>query len=316
MDKNAQISELFRTVSALQPAELAAFLAVAQFGGFRVAARKSGLSSSAISHSVASLETRLKVQLFHRTTRYVSLTDAGQILFSRLSPVLLSIADTIQDIGDFATSPTGLLRINADLTAAEQVLKPLVLDFLHAYPEMQVEIVCEKQLIDIAEGGFDCGIRTAELVPIDMVSVPIGLEQQHIVVGAPSYLEKFPPLLSPSDLSQHRCIQLRITSAIPYRWEFELRGESIIVETKGGLTLDNSRLILTAAIGGYGLGYVTKWAAGPSLASGQLVQVLHEWTPPYPGLCLYYPKHRYMSHGMRAFIAFSREIVWNNAKLS
>lgn len=316
MDKDIQISEIFRTVAALQPAELAAFLAVAQFGGFRVAARKSGLSSSAISHAVASLETRLKVQLFHRTTRHVSLTDAGQTLFSRLSPVFLNIADAIQDIGDFATCPTGLLRINADITAAEQVLKPLVLDFLHTYPEMQVEIICEKRLIDIAEGGFDCGIRTAELVPMDMVSVPIGLEQQHIVVGAPGYLEKSPPVLSPSDLSLHKCIQLRMTSAVPYRWEFELRGESIVVETKGGLTLDNSRLILTAAIEGYGLGYVTKWAAGPALASGQLVQLLHDWTPPYPGLCLYYPKHRYMSHGMRAFIAFSREIIRKNAQLS
>ncbi|CAM3593200.1 LysR family transcriptional regulator [Halomonas sp. FME1] len=309
MDTYPHTSEIFRTVSALPPAELAAFLAVAQYGGFRAAARESGLSSSALSHAVAGLEARLKVQLFHRTTRHVSLTAAGQTLFTRLTPVLADIADAIRDLSDYATRPNGLLRINADGIAAEQILKPLVLNFMRAYPDMHVEILCEKRLVDLAEDGFDCGIRTAELVPNDMVAVPIGPEQQHIVVGAPSYLNNAPPIYSPADLAQHRCIQLRMPTGVFYRWEFESHGKAIVVETKGGLILDNSRLILSAAIEGYGLGYVTKWAAEAALASSQIAQVLTDWTPPYPGLCLYYPKHRHMSTGMQAFVAFSRSIA-------
>jgi DNA-binding transcriptional LysR family regulator len=308
MDKIAQTNETFRTVSALPPAELAAFLAVAEYGGFRVAARKTGLSPSALSHGVASLEGRLRVQLFRRTTRNVSLTEAGQAFFVRLAPAVAEIADAVVELGDYSTRPTGLVRINSDATAAEQVLEPLILAFMTAYPEMRVEIVSERRLVDIAEDGFDCGIRTAALVPSDMVAIPIGAMQQHIVVGAPGYLAGAPPLKSPADLSKHQCIQLRMPTGVPYRWEFQSRGESVTVETHGPLLLDNSRLILTASIAGFGLGYITRWMAGPALDSGRLTTVLPDWTPAYPGLCLYYPKHRHMSIGMRAFVSFARRL--------
>jgi DNA-binding transcriptional LysR family regulator len=308
MDTDAQSHESFRTVSALPPAELAAFLAVAQYGGFRIAGRKSGLSSSALSHAVASLETRLTVQLFRRTTRSVSLTEAGQVFFERLAPAMTEIAKAINELGDYALRPSGLLRINADATAAEQVLEPLILDFMKAYPDIRVEIASERRLVDIAEDGFDCGIRTAALVPSEMVAVPIGPMQQHIVVGSPNYLAGAGALKSPADLGRHQCIQLRMPSGLPYRWEFQAKGESINVDTRGSLILDNSRLITAAAVAGFGLGYITRWMAGPALAAGTLQEVLTDWTPAYPGLCLYYPKHRHMSVGMRAFLAFARSL--------
>ncbi len=308
MDEIAQTDALFRTVSALPPGELAAFLAVAQYGGFRSAGRKTGLSPSALSHAVASLETRLTVQLFRRTTRSVSLTEAGQQFFERLAPAVAEIAKAVGELGDYALRPTGLLRINADATAAEQVLEPLILRFMKTYPDMRVEIVSERRLVDIAEDGFDCGIRTEALVPSDMVAVPIGPMQQHIVVGAPAYLAGSAPLKSPADLARHRCIQLRMPSGLPYRWEFQAKGENLIVETNGALVLDNSRLIMAAAIAGFGLAYITRWMAGPALAAGTLQAVLTDWTPAYPGLCLYYPKHRHISVGMRAFLDFARRL--------
>lgn len=307
MDTHEQHAEIFRTVGALSPAELAAFLAVAQFGGFRAAARRCDLSPSALSHSVASLENRLNVQLFHRSTRNVSLTDAGQRFFARLGPALDEIAKAADELSDFNARPSGTLRINADATAAEQVLGPLVLKFMAAFPEVQVEVVSEGRLVDIAEQGFDCGIRPCEIVPDDMIAVPVGPMQQHVVVAAPSYLERAPSLRSPADLHGHRCVQLRMPSGGLYRWEFERRGEALAIETKGGLVLDNSRLILAAAIEGYGLAYLTKWMASPALDKGLLVQVLNDWTPPYPGLCLYYPRHRHLSASMRAFVSFLRE---------
>ncbi|WEZ85713.1 LysR family transcriptional regulator (plasmid) [Rhizobium sp. 32-5/1] len=307
MDTNEQHAEVFRTASALSPAELTAFVAVAQFGGFRAAARRSNLSPSALSHSVANLETRLNVQLFHRSTRNVSLTDAGQRFFARLGPALDEIAKATEELGDFNTTPSGKIRINADATAAEQVLRPLLLKFMAAFPDVHVEIVSERRLVDIAEHGFDCGIRSSEIVSEDMIAVPIGAMQQHVVVAAPSYLDGLPALRSPAVLSEHRCIQLRMPNGRLYRWEFEHRGEAIVVETKGGLVLDNSRLILAAAMDGYGFGYLTRWMVGPAIDAGLLVQVLQEWTPPYPGLCLYYPRHRHLSASMRAFVAYLRD---------
>ncbi|RAS01374.1 LysR family transcriptional regulator [Ensifer adhaerens] len=307
MDTAEQYGEIFRTVSALSPAELAAFVAVAQFGGFRAAARRCDLSPSALSHSVANLENRLNAQLFHRSTRNVSLTDAGQRFFARLGPALDEIAKAADELSDFSSRPSGTLRINADATAAEQVLGPLVLKFMASFPDVQVEVVSERRLVDIAENGFDCGIRSSEIVSDDMIAVPIGPMQQHVVVAAPSYLADAPALRSPANLVDHRCIQLRMPSGSLYRWEFERRGEALATETRGGLVLDSSRLILAAAIDGYGLAYLTKWMAGPALDAGILEQVLEEWTPPYPGLSLYYPRHRHLSASMRAFVSFLRE---------
>jgi DNA-binding transcriptional LysR family regulator len=307
MDKPAQHAETFRTVGALSPAELAAFAAVAEFGGFRSAARRCGLSPSALSHSVASLENRLNVQLFYRSTRNVSLTDAGRRFFVRLRPALEEIAEAADELGELGDGLSGTLRINSDATTAEQILRPLVLRFMAAFPKVAVEITSERRLVDIAEHGFDCGIRSYETIPQDTVAVPVGPMQQHVVVAAPSYLARSPALNSPADLATHRCIQLRMPGGALYRWEFERRGEPVLVETKGGLVLDNSRLILAAAIDGYGLAYVTKWMATTALEGGALVQVLSDWTPPYPGLHLYYPRHRHLSASMRAFVSFVRE---------
>lgn len=291
----------------MAPAELAAFAAVAEYSGFRAAARRSGLSPSALSHSVASLEARLNVQLFHRSTRNVSLTDAGRRFFARLRPALVEIADAADELGEFNSRPSGTLRINADATAAEQVLAPLVLEFMAAFPEVRVEIVSERRLVDIAEDGFDCGIRSSEIISEDMVAIPVGPMQQHIVVAAPSYVAGRSPLVSPADLKAHRCIQLRMPGGSLYRWEFERRGEALVVETTGNLVLDNSRLILAAAIKGYGLAYVTRWMAYAALEAGALIELLGEWTPPYPGLHLYYPRHRNLSAAMRSFVSFLRD---------
>lgn len=307
MDTTKQNDETFRTTLSLSPAELTAFVAVAQSGGFRAAARRSDLSPSALSHSVANLEARLSIQLFHRSTRNVSLTEAGQRFLSRLGPALQEIEKAVEELGDDSAAPSGAIRINADATAAEQVLRPVLLKFMASFPKVQVEIASERRLVDIAKDGFDCGVRSSEIVSEDMIAIPLGPMQQHVVVAAPSYLEMAPPLRSPADLNDHRCIQLRMPTGRLYRWEFEHRGEAVTVETKGNLILDNTRLILAAALDGYGLGYLTRWMATPAIDAGLLVQVLPEWTPPYPGLCLYYPRHRHLSATMRAFVTYLRE---------
>ena len=296
--------EIIRTVSSLPPGELAAFLAVSEHGGFRAASRMLGQTPSALSHAVAGLERRLKVKLFHRSTRNVSLTEPGRRLAQRLMPALSEIGLAVEELHEQSTSLSGLIRINCDANAAEQVLMPLLTRFMKLQPTMRFEIRSEGRLVDIAEGGYDCGVRAAELVPDEMVAVAIGPDQQHIVVASPAYLDGAPAIKIPSDLSLHQCVQLRMANGSIYRWEFQRRGEDVVVTTPGNLVVDQSRLLLAAALDGIGLAYVTRWMAADALADGKLQQVLDDWTPPYPGLCLYYPRHRHLGSGMRAFLNF------------
>ncbi|MDR7147718.1 DNA-binding transcriptional LysR family regulator [Rhizobium sp. BE258] len=221
-------------------------------------------------------------------------------------PALSEIGLAVEELHEQAASPSGLVRINCDANAADQVLMPLLTRFMKLNPAVRFEIKSEGRLVDIAEGGFDCGVRAAELVPGEMVAIPIGPDQQHIVVASPAYLDGGPTVESPSDLSMHQCIQLRMASGTIYRWEFQRRGEHVVVATTGNLVVDQSRLLLAAALDGCGLAYVTRWMAADALADGRLRQVLSEWTPPYPGLCLYYPRHRHLGTGVRAFLDFLR----------
>jgi DNA-binding transcriptional LysR family regulator len=221
-------------------------------------------------------------------------------------PAIGEIGLAVQELHEQGASPTGLVRINCDANAAEQVLMPLLTRFMKLQPAMRFEIHSEGRLVDIAEGGFDCGVRAAELVPDEMVAIPIGSDQQHIVVASPAYLQDAPAICSPSDLAHHQCVQLRMAGGSIYRWEFQRRGEDVVVATTGNLVVDQSRLLLAAALDGCGLAYVTRWMAEEALADGRLTQVLVDWTPPYPGLCLYYPRHRYLGAGMRALLDFLR----------
>ena len=184
--------------------ELNAVAAVAARRNFRVAARDLGVSTSALSHSIATLEARLGVRLFHRTTRSVSLTIAGESFLARIEPALRAVAEAMEAVNEHRDLPTGLLRINASHVAAEQMLGPIVLKFLQRYPDMRVEIATEAQLVDIAAGGFDGGVRLSEMVPQDMVSIPIGGEQQHVVIGSPLYLTGKRRPLTPADLEHLR----------------------------------------------------------------------------------------------------------------
>lgn len=305
----ARSDEIFRTVGTLPPGELSAFLAVAQHGGFRAAARALGSSPSAISHAVAGLETRVKVQLFLRTTRNVSLTVAGKRFAEELLPAMAQIDRAVTALSELSDRPSGQIRINADPTAAEQVMDTLILPFLAAYPEMEIEIADEKRLVDIAKDGFDCGIRVSDLVAGDMIAVRISPPQHHIVVAAPEYLALNALISSPADLVRHACIQLRMPSGNLYRWEFSRNGETLQIETAGRLVLTNSRLILAAVRAGLGVGYVSRWMATQALAEQRVVQLLPDWTPPYAGLSLYYPRHHHLSAGMRSFVEFARKVV-------
>jgi DNA-binding transcriptional LysR family regulator len=287
--------------------ELNAVVAVAQHRSFRAAAAELGLSPSALSHAISTLEQRMGVRLFNRTTRSVALSEAGERFLSRVRPALREISDAMEVINEFKDKPTGTLRLNSSEGAARLVVMPLVTEFLRRYPEMQVELVTEDRLIDIVAEGFDAGVRLAEAVPQDMVAVPCSPKVSFAVVGAPRYFKGRTSPATPGDLLAHNCIRHRKRSGGYFRWEFEKRGKEVVVDVKGSLALDNDTLMLQAALKGTGLAFVSDWAAAADVAAGRLVRVLEDWTPSYPGLCLYYPGHRHVPAGLKAFIGIIRE---------
>ncbi|MCB8882107.1 LysR family transcriptional regulator [Acidisoma cellulosilytica] len=286
--------------------ELEAVTAVARTGGFRSAAQSLEMSASALSHAVASLEARLGVRLFNRTTRSVALSAAGEQFVADVAPALAAIGSAIETIGERNAEPSGTLRLNTSAGAARMLLVPLILDYIRRYPGMEVEIVTEGALVDVIGQGFDAGIRLAEAVPPDMISIPIQPLLYSAVVGAPSYFEKRNRPTVPSDLLQHTCIRARMASGRLYRWEFERRGENLLIDVPGRLTLDESSLMLEAAIAGAGLAYLSEYAVAAHVAAGRLVKVLEDWIPPYPGLCLYFAGRRHIPAKLRALIDLIR----------
>ena len=288
--------------------ELDAVIAIARRGAFRAAAVELGMSTSALSHAVAGLEARLGVRLFNRTTRSVSLTAAGEQFVAEVAPALTQIRDAMDGVNVHRDTPSGTLRLNTSIGAAQMVLTPLILEFLRRYPEMSVDLVTEGRLIDIVGEGFDAGIRIAESVPRDMIAVPIGGPVRSIIVGSPAYFEGRELPQTPADLLDHQCVRTRMASGALYRWEFERRGETVEIDVKGALTLDERGLMAEAVLAGMGVGYLSEWLVAEDVAAGRLVQALDDWTPSYPGLCLYYPGRRHVPASLRAFVEMVRRL--------
>lgn len=289
--------------------ELNAVVAVASHRSFRAAAAVLGMSPSALSHAVSTLEQRMGVRLFNRTTRSVSLSEAGEQFLARLRPALREISEAMEAVNQFRDTPAGTLRINTSEGAARMILVPIVLEFLRRYPDMQVDLVTEGRFVDIVAEGFDVGIRSAEAVPQDMIAVPCSPGLSYAVFGSPAYFQGRAPPLTPGDLLSHSCIRSRMPSGTLYHWEFEKRGEEIKIDVPGSLTLDNHNLMIEAALSGAGLAYSSEWAVAGHLAAGRLIRVLEDWTPAYPGICVYYSGHRHVPAGLRAFLGVVREVT-------
>ncbi|MDH3000969.1 LysR family transcriptional regulator [Chelonobacter oris] len=288
--------------------ELQIVMAVAQQGGFRAAATALEMSPSALSHAVGQLEAKLGVRLFNRTTRSVTLSAAGQKFIERIKPALAEIEAAMVEAGDANSTLAGTLRINTAERAAQEMLQPVIIEYLRRYPHMQIDLVSDGRLIDIVADGFDAGFRLAEAVPQDMVSIPLGADIQIMSVCSPDYLAKHGRPQTPYDLYQHACIRYRFTSGKLFRWEFEHGGEQILIDAAGPLTLDSPLLMAEAALSGIGIAFVYEGYVRDYLADGRLVQLLGEWTPKYAGLCLYYPRQRHISAGLRAFIDLVKEV--------
>jgi DNA-binding transcriptional LysR family regulator len=273
--------------------DLVSFFAVAREGSFTKAAARLGVSQSALSHTIRTLEENLGVRLLTRTTRSVAATEAGERLLQNVGPRFDEIAGELAALSDLREKPSGTIRITTGEHAAETILWPALSNLLPRYPEVRIELAIDYGLTDIVAERYDAGVRLGEQIAKDMIALRIGADMRMAVVGAPSYFAKMPKPKKPQDLTGHDCINLRLpTRGGVYVWEFEKRGREINVRVEGQLVLSNLGLRVKAALAGVGLAYLPEDQVWKHVADGRLIRVLEDWCPPFAGYHLYYPSRR------------------------
>lgn len=286
-----------------------AVLAVGRRGSFRAAALDLAMSTSALSNTIARLESQLGVRLFNRTTRSVALTDAGRRLIEQITPALGDIREALDAVRAQQGTPAGTLRINTFASAGREIIGPLVLECLRRFPQIRIDLVTEGNLVDIVAEGFDFGIRVQNLVPSDMIAIPLGPPRRHAVVASPAYLAGRDPPKVPADLIRHACIRTRLPNGALLRWQFEAEREALQVDVDGPLTLDEASLARMAVLDAVGVGYFMESDVREDIASGRLVRLLADWTPPLAPLCLYYPSRRNPPAAFTVFVDLARELA-------
>lgn len=283
--------------------DLQAFLAVAREQSFTKAAARLGITPSALSHTIRSLEERLGVRLLARTTRNVAPTEAGDRLMRSIAPLFDQIAAEVEALGELREKPAGTIRITCTDDVIELYLRPVLASFLKNFPDITLELYVDYGFTNIVEERFDAGIRLGEAISKDMIAVRISPDWRLAVVGSPGYFERCPPPATPYDLTNHACVDIRHRpSGAIYAWEFERNGKAFTVKGEGQLVFNSIVHVLNGALDGIGLAYVPEALAAPYLADGRLKEVLADWCPYFQGFHLYYPHRRQASPAFSAFV--------------
>lgn len=282
------------------------FLAVAEEPNFRAAADRLGVTRSAVSQGVRRLEDAFGTQLVSRTTRSVHLTEAGERLHDALSRPLSDIGTALEHVAA-ENAPRGLLRIAATSIAEQFLSGPLIASFAAANPGVTIDVTVTDEEFDIVAAGFDAGVRLGEVIEQDMIAIPLTGDQRETVVAAPAYLAAHGVPAHPRELVHHRCIGWRpAPNVAPYRWEFEENGIPFDVAVEPQITTNDLRLMLRTALAGGGITFATQETFRPFVETGELVPLLSDFLPPFPGFFLYFPQRRNMAPKMRALIEHAR----------
>ncbi|PWC40940.1 LysR family transcriptional regulator [Azospirillum sp. TSO35-2] len=282
---------------------ISVFLAVAETRSFRAAAERLGVTRSAVSQTIRRMEDRLGVALVQRTTRSVSLTEAGERLHRRVAPAVAEVGLALDATRDREAEPTGRLRLAVSSIAERFIAGPLLAGFIQAHPGLQLDVTVTDEEFDIVAEGYDAGVRLGEVIEQDMIAVPVSGDQRQMVVAAPSYLERFGAPQHPSELPRHRCIGWRPSPRVaPYRWEFEENGREFDVAVSPRITTNDMWLMLRTACAGGGLTFGMEETFRPYLQRGELVALLEAFCPPFPGFFLYFADRRNLAPKLRALI--------------
>jgi DNA-binding transcriptional LysR family regulator len=273
--------------------QLTWFRAVAEERSFTKAAAKIGVAQSTLSYAIKQLEAGMGIRLLTRTTRNVTTTPAGKRLLDTITPRMAEIEEEIAALMTFRDKPSGSIRLTLSDHALESAVWPKLKPVLRDFPDITVELILDSTFRNIVEEGFDAGVRLGESVEKDMIAVRIGPDWRLVAVASPEYLTQYGMPEHPQDLVRHRCINMRHESAGGlYAWEFEKDGQELRVRVRGQLAFNNSYAMIDAAVSGYGIAYVPDNIVEQHLASGELIQVLDDWSPLFDGYFLYYPSRR------------------------
>jgi DNA-binding transcriptional LysR family regulator len=282
---------------------IAAFARVAHHASFTRAAAELGVSPSALSQTLRTLEGRLGVRLLDRTTRRVGVTEIGQRFLQDAQPALAALASAIDGVNELRDKPAGLLRLSLSRAAADILVMPHLVAFLEAFSDITVEMHCDNALVDLVGGSFDAGIRLGENLAQDMVAVPFGGRQRIATVAAPRYLAGRSLPRKPEDLSAHRCINVRLAGGI-YRWEYSHKGRDFDIETIGPVITNDGDILLNAVRAGGGIACAFEIQVQEDIQAGRLIPLLKPWWPTFPGFYLYYPSRMHVPRKLRVFVEF------------
>jgi DNA-binding transcriptional LysR family regulator len=284
---------------------LMAFCKVAEHRGFTAAAAELEVSPSALSQAIRQLEARLGARLLNRTTRSVSLTEAGEAYLARVGPAVTQVIEASEDVNVLQGRPAGTLRLNAARISMVMALQPILAGFLEEHPNIQLELTNDEGFVDIVERGFDAGVRLGESVHQDMIAVPLTGPLRMVVVASPEYLRRVPAPRHPNDLLHHNCIRFRFTgTGRIHKWEFQIDERLVEYEVKGNLTISDTTFGVDAAMEGIGLAYLFEALALPHIRAKRLKRVLTAFAPTFPGFYLYYPNRQHQSTKMQALINY------------
>ena len=286
---------------------MSAFAAIGEQKSFARAATLLGIGRSTLSQNLRSLEERLGVRLLNRTTRSVSLTEAGARLLARVRPALDELTAAADEALDQRGVPSGLLRLVVQPPVATFLIAPLLARFMRAHPGIQLDISVIKMPGDIVKDGFDAGIRVGEQVERDMIATRVMGEARFLVVGSPDYLAGHRAPTSPRDLREHDCIRNRLPNGAIFGWDFAKGRRVVHAAVTGRLVVNDIDLSIRAVLDGLGLAYLLRDYIAPDLAAGRLIPVLEDWTPSMSGFFLYHSSHRRTSAPLQAFIAFMKD---------
>jgi DNA-binding transcriptional LysR family regulator len=284
------------------------FVAVAEAKNFRVAGERLGVSASAVSQALRKFEERIGIPLVHRTTRSVSLSEAGERLYGAVRPAIEEVESAVAAVGELGDTPRGNLRLLVG-TAADPVLNgPLLVDFLAAHPQITLDLAVSDAVGDIVAEGYDAGVQIGEVIDRDMIAVPVTGDIRMTVVGSPAYFARHPKPQHPRDLAEHDCLNWHAAPRTPgYRWEFTERGREVVVSVRTRVLSNDSAVNIRLARAGLGLAIVYQDQVREEIARGELVSVLEKFCEPFPGYYLFYPHRRHASPALRALIDYLHE---------
>jgi DNA-binding transcriptional LysR family regulator len=284
------------------------FLAIARHRNFRKAALEQGVSASALSHSLKGLETRLGIRLFNRTNRSVTLTAAGEELFSAISGPFDAIGVAVEALNRFRAEPTGRIRLNVMESASTLLLAPVLPVFVERYRDIEIDVSVSNHLVDVIGEGFDAGIRYGGTVPDDMIARRLSADIRWVIVASPGYIDRFGAPEHPGELLRHQCLKIRLGNNAIYQWELEKPGEELALSVQGAVTIDNAQLAIALALQGAALAYLPEPHIARHLRNGELLRVLEDWAPMGEGFHIYYSGYRQVPTGLRLLIDLIREI--------